>query len=164
MMQFEEQLKLQAYLDGELPEAEARQMAARLARDPEAAALMTELRQTRSAVVDFEKEIRLPETREFYWSKIQREIQQQEKRPQETAAASSWIVLLRRALMPLTAVAMVALLLVMVGKEPAGLGSETSLHDAGAFTYHDFERGATLVWLSYPAENEFAEYEDAMFE
>ena len=34
---------------------------------------------------------------------------------------------------------------------------ETAAEDSGAFTYHDYDRGTTLVWLSYPAENEFAE-------
>ncbi len=164
MMREEEQLKLQAYLDGELPASEAQKVADRLARDAEATALVTELRQTRSAVAGFDKEIRLPESREFYWSKIQREIERQEKPSSQPEAAFSWILLFRRALVPVTAVAMVALLAVFLGRQPADMGSETSLHDAGAFTYHDYERGATLVWLSYPADNEFADYESAMFE
>jgi hypothetical protein len=35
---------------------------------------------------------------------------------------------------------------------------ETS--DSGAFTYHDDAAGATLVWLSYPAESDPAENDD----
>ena len=34
---------------------------------------------------------------------------------------------------------------------------ETALADSGAFTYHDYSAGATLVWLSYPAEDEVAD-------
>ena len=34
---------------------------------------------------------------------------------------------------------------------------ETALADAGAFTYRDYAAGTTLVWLSYPAENELAD-------
>ena len=44
----EQQLKLQAFLDGELPEQEARDMAALVARDAEAADLVAELRHTRA--------------------------------------------------------------------------------------------------------------------
>src|SRR6267378_6728212 len=73
-MDYDAQLKLQAYLDGELPEAEAREVANWLARDREAAALHTELRNTRQALVGFEVGVELPESREFFWSKIRREI------------------------------------------------------------------------------------------
>ena len=39
----------------------------------------------------------------------------------------------------------------------ATTGIETALADAGAFTYRDYSAGATLVWLTYPAENEVAD-------
>src|SRR6266702_2258506 len=74
MMDYDAQLKLQAYLDGELPEAEARAVATWLARDREAVALLAELRATRKALAGFEAGIRLPESGEFFWSKIQRAI------------------------------------------------------------------------------------------
>ncbi len=164
MIDYTEQLKLQAYLDGELPEAEARRISDLLARDPEAAALLAELRQTSEAVAAFEQEVRLPESREFYWSKIQREIQRQAQPEPDPEIVPAWLAALRRVLMPVTAIAMVALITVMVGKQSSSQGSETALRDAGALTYHDFEKGATLVWLSYPADNDFADYEAAMFE
>ena len=78
VMDYNAQLKLQAFLDGELPEAEASEVANWLARDREAAALLEELRNTRSALAGFEAEVRLPESREFFWSKIEREIQRLE--------------------------------------------------------------------------------------
>ena len=68
-------LKLQAFLDGELPEDEAREVSSLLARDADAAALHRELKNTRAAVVNFERPIQVPETREFYWSKISKEIE-----------------------------------------------------------------------------------------
>src|ERR1041384_1921221 len=73
------QLKLQSYFDGELSEAEARQIEASLAGDAEGCALLAELRNTRGALSVFEAEVKLPESREFYWSKIRREIERQEK-------------------------------------------------------------------------------------
>ena len=60
MIGYNEQLKLQAYLDGELPERRRPSMADWLARDPEAAALLTELRQTRAALLESEAGVTLP--------------------------------------------------------------------------------------------------------
>jgi anti-sigma factor RsiW len=165
MMQQEQQLKLQAYLDGELPEAEARAVAEWLSRDGEAMALATELRQTTEALGGFEQGIRLPESREFYWSKIQRQIQREVAPAPSSAPVMSWSERLRRMLMPASGLAVAALLLLVVTHESGpGLGdngAETALQDSGAFTYHDDSARATLVWLSYPAENENAENNDS---
>ena len=77
-MSEEQQLKLQAFLDGELSENDSREVAAWLARDADATALVGELRNTRQALAGFEPALKVPESREFYWSKIQREIQHRE--------------------------------------------------------------------------------------
>ena len=73
-MEYDAQLKLQAWLDGELPEAEAKEVAKWVAQDPEAALLQGELKNTRQALAAGEKPMQLPESREFFWSKIEREI------------------------------------------------------------------------------------------
>lgn len=164
MMENEKQLKLQAYLDGELPEAEAKAVAGWLSADGEAQALVAELRQTSDALNGFEQGIRLPESREFYWSKIQRQIEREAGPAQPTAPAVSWAARLRRMLVPMTGLAVAALMLLMVTHENspsrAGDNAETALQDSGAFTYHDDSAGATLVWLSYPADNEIADNND----
>ena len=98
------QLDLQALLDGELPEAKAREMTARVARDAEAGNLLAELRNTREALTGFEPVRKLPESREFYWSKIEREINRRQSATERTGAASVF-ALLRRFLMPASAVA-----------------------------------------------------------
>jgi anti-sigma factor RsiW len=156
MIKYKEQLKLQAYLDGELPEREMRSLADRLARDEGAAALVTELRQTREALSGFEEGMQLPESREFYWSKVQREIQRQGAPPRESAKLNPILAGLRLWLRPAMAFALVTVLGLVVTKELWPVGSPhpavTSLEDAGAFTYHDYKAGVTLVWLSYPAE------------
>jgi anti-sigma factor RsiW len=156
-MEYEAQLKLQAYLDGELPEAEARAVANQLARDEEVTALLGELRQTRKAVAGFEDGMRLPESREFYWSKIQRQIEKLEAPTLQPVRAPSWFARLRYLLVPTAGLALIALIAYL--GSPFGThvpGMETALADSGAFTYHDFSAGTTLVWLSYPAENESA--------
>ena len=154
-MDCEAQLKLQAYLDGELPENEQREVANWLARDQEAVALLGELRQTRKAMAGFEDGIRLPESREFYWSKIQREIQRLEPapRPARTVSLAS---LLARLIVPAGAIAALAVA-ALIAIHPsvangANASTDASLTDAGAFTYRDQAAGMTVVWLSYPAE------------
>ena len=98
-MDYEAQLKLQAYLDGELPEKEAREVANWLARDREAVALFAELRNTRQALVGLEVGVELPETREFFWSKIEREIRRQAG-PEPIARPSGLLATWRRFLVP----------------------------------------------------------------
>ena len=166
MMDWNQQLKLQAYLDGELSEKEAREVEFLLQQDPEASGLAAELRNTKEAVAVFAGEIRLPESREFHWSKISREIQKLEKQPDPESVPFriSWVHLLRRALVPVTAVAVVILAGFLFTRE-ASHGTETLLDDSGAFTYHDFANGSTLVWLTYPAEDGLpSDDEAAMFE
>jgi anti-sigma factor RsiW len=160
-MDYDAQLRLQAFLDGELPEAEASKVTDWLARDREAAALLGELRNTRDALAGFEAEVRLPESREFFWSKVEREIQRLET-PAPRPASTPFFARLRRFLMPACAVAVV-LMAVLVLTRPAGTSGrtvETALADAGAFTYRDYSAGTTLVWLSYPADTEVAQTDE----
>jgi anti-sigma factor RsiW len=153
-MDYEAQLKLQAHLDGELPEDEAREVTNWLARDREAVALYGELRNTRQALVGHEVGVSLPESREFFWSKIEREIRLLE--PPETSVRpapllSAW----RRWLVPAGAVAAVAsALLVGVFGETRIATVETAVDDPAAFTYHDYSSRTTLVWFSYPADED----------
>ena len=98
-MDWEAQLKLQAYLDGELPEAERRRLEATLAQGGQSSLLLAELRQTREVLAGFEKGIQMPESLEFFWSKIEREIRRQES-PARVPAPVSWAARLRRLLVP----------------------------------------------------------------
>ena len=160
-MDNEAQLKIQAYLDGELADAEAREVANWLARDQGAVALMTELRQTRKALAGFENGIRLPESREFYWSKIRRQIERERVSAPQPAARVPWLVRLRYFLVPAAGLALVGFIAYLGLPGTVGTpGVETTLADSGAFTYHDYNSGTTLVWLSYPAENESPDTEE----
>lgn len=79
-MNHEDQIKLQALLDGELPPDEARTYLSHVQRDPAAAALLAELRATRQSLKSSPGPVIIPESREFYWSKIASEIERQERR------------------------------------------------------------------------------------
>src|SRR6185312_10968658 len=104
----EQQLKLQAFLDGELPEKDTREVAAWLAGDADATALLGELRNTRQALVDFEPELKVPESREFYWSKIKREMERSAPLVEQKESVSLF-ARLRSILLPLGVVATLAL-------------------------------------------------------
>jgi negative regulator of sigma E activity len=162
VMNEEQQLKLQAFLDGELPEAEARAMVSLIARDEEAKALHAELKNTRSAVKSSKPNVQLPESREFFWSKIERDIQRLQ--PTKSAVPKvAWWEHLRRLLMPMGAMA--ALFLVgmftynQLGLRGRSHSIETDLAmaDTDGFTYRDYSAGMTLVWLPFPAENDLAQ-------
>jgi anti-sigma factor RsiW len=163
-MNEELQLKLQAYLDGELPAGEAREVADLLAQNAEAGALLAELKNTRAALKAFESELKLPEPREFYWSKIERQIGRLEK-PEVVDAPPAWLsALLRRFLVPAGALAALVIAGILVTRQtppgsPLGVPeTETAFADSDAFTYRDYSTGMTLVWLAYPAENGFEDF------
>jgi anti-sigma factor RsiW len=166
-MDYKAQLKLQACLDGELPEGEASELAAGLAQDQEAAALLTELRQTRDALKGSEQVRTLPESREFYWSKIERAIERAEVPAPQPAGASGWVGAFRRFLVPVTGLALlvVAGFIATRGTAEPTLSMETAVSDPGALVYRDYSAGATFVWLSYPADEDNAKQDDeALFD
>jgi anti-sigma factor RsiW len=161
MIDQEQKLKLQAFFDGELSEREAREVANWLARDSEAAQLHAEMKNTRQALAGFEAGIKLPESREFFWSKIERDILRAEAaqaKVSDEVATFSFLALLRRSLMPAAALAaLVVALIVVIDRSPAMADLETTTADGGALTYRNYESGTTLVWLTYPAENGLAD-------
>lgn len=164
-MNKEQQLKLQAFLDGELPESEAREILSWTQRDGAAAALLTELRNTRAAVTQAEPHLSLPESREFLWSKIEREIRRQE--PAAAAAPEiSLFATLRRWLMPAGAVATLVIVgliafgnfnppktTVTIVADADTPAVEATLANSDATTYRDAGEGTTLVWFSAPADD-----------
>jgi len=102
-MNNELKLQLQAHFDGELSEREARRIAELIVADSEARALASELRMTKSFLTGNEPEAKLTESREFYWSKIERDILRSEAASAATLAESgfNW----RRLFAPLTGLA-----------------------------------------------------------
>jgi anti-sigma factor RsiW len=154
----ENHLRVQSYLDGELTAEERLQVEESLSRDSGSKGLLAELSMTRQALAGHEAGIRLPESREFYWSKIERGIKAAERAETipsgRMASGGFW----RRWLMPAGALATLALAAWLAGTQAgfihsAGQHGESALADSGAFTYRDYTTGTTLVWLTYPAEN-----------
>jgi len=158
-MDFETELKLQAYLDGELPETEAREIAKFLAQDQEAALLLGELKNTRQALKGSEIVVQLLESREFYWSKIEREIERLEK-PQRVEQKRPFIFRLQRILVPVTGALAVAVFLgiTLFGNSGTALGeTELATEDMGAITFRSESEGMTTVWLYDRGDSELSD-------
>jgi anti-sigma factor RsiW len=166
-MNLEQELKLQSFLDGELPEREAREILAWTQRDSAAASSLAELKNTRSAMTKSEPHLSVPESREFFWSKIEREIQRLEPRENFKPSVSIFASL-RRFLLPASAMATVAIAGMLVHfhvpktvventAEADVTTVETTLANSDATTYRDANEGTTLVWFSStddgPAQN-----------
>ena len=163
MNNLEQELKLQAYLDGELPAAEAAAVERWLDQDAEMLALATELRHTKSALATGEPEVKCPETREFYWSKIALSIEVGERQVERAAVRElPWW---RKLLLPVGALAALVVTLTMLQTEPqtgeaGGHKKPTQLakeltkaveveqkdDSMGAITFSDNSEGVTVVW------------------
>lgn len=105
-------MKYQAFVDGELSESEARRVARSLETDADARALVAELRNSKLMLTGNEPEVNLPESREFYWGKIQRQIECLEREPAGTTVGR-WRAMLagwRRFVAPLAGVAVITFL------------------------------------------------------
>lgn len=149
------ELKLQAYLDKELSPADAAEVGRQLANDAEGQALLEELRNTSAAMAVGELEIKLPETREFYWSKIAREIERLEKPARAAAPKVSWFAWARNHLKPLTGVAILlcvgAIAMLHSHRPGAQFGvMEMASDDMSAYTFRDQQQKMTMVWFYDP--------------
>ncbi len=158
MNNLERELKLQAYLDGELTAAEAAEVERWLDQDAQMVALSTELKQTKTALKTGEMEVKCPETREFYWSKIARSIELEER--QVARAAAPQVAWWRKLLIPVGALGALALTVTML--QPVGQHDKPSVvakqisqaisevepldESMGAITYKDNSEGVTVVW------------------
>lgn len=163
MIDQETQIKIQAFLDGELAESEAREIAALIAKDRNASALHAELKNTRRALAGVEQGITLPETREFYWGKIRRDIERLEQ-PQPARAEPSIWQLINRLLKPVAAVAAVVVLATILFQQVGSLngGSDVLVAsaDMDAITFRDDSNGTTYVWFADATQNDVANDDD----
>lgn len=166
------QLKLQAYLDGELSRREARRVAAWVQQDPQAKALLEELRFTKTFVSANEPQLALPESREFFWSKIQRAIS---SAPAPALADRMWDLIMawRRYLAPIAATALVTFLAVgtiryNLNDESWRLAEVENLSEhTGSFSFRSHAENMFVVWVYEKPETaqpdfEFLDDEESM--
>ena len=106
-MNWEQQLELQAWIDGELSARDARRVAVFAESNADARLLVDELRMAKAFISSNETEVTVPETREFYWSQVQSRIERAES-VSETSSVLSWPFVWRRLVSPLSGLALVA--------------------------------------------------------
>lgn len=150
-------LKIQAHLDGELPRAESAEVERLLQADPEAHALFAELSQTRLALQAGEPAPVVPDSREFYWSKIARALKREERSAQpQTRRVSPWWMRLAASFAGCAALILVALNINRFGNPAtstppsfpiAGI-VESALDDTATITFRSEAEGLTVVWVS----------------
>ncbi len=152
-MNIDQQLQLQSYLDGELSPRETRQITEMLKVDASARALLEELKNTKTALAGNELEVKLPESRDFFFSKIQRQIEreaqaQTQKAPERTPVlAQLW-----KYFLPLAGATAAVILYAVVSQNPSGLayvpGEGESSGEMAAYTYRSQSDRMTVVWLA----------------
>lgn len=146
-MKTEMLLKIQSWVDGCLSAAESSELAAFVAANPDAQALVSELRMTKAALRGNEAPVAMTESREFFWSKIERDIARQER--EAVAAELPGLGWWRRLLLPVSgfaALALVAGVAVLANRGDNGADRVESLaEDVKPFT-HDAP-GMKVIWI-----------------
>ena len=173
-MSTELELNIQAYLDGELGEREAREVGAVLESDADARQLLAELKTTAGVVCANEPRITLPESREFYWGKIQRAI---EHEPQRAKPAFAFWQSVTRILVPAAGVALVLFLGIASLKVPTSTDPLAHLAEVEnlsehmtSFSFRSQSHNMFVVWLHENADHqtagdsEAADFEDEMLQ
>lgn len=157
MNENEIQLKVQAFVDGELTGRKAEALQQRINDDAKLQHLHAKLTQMRGLIADSELPRPLPESRDFYWNKIAETIEH-EKRAGERAAphtpASRWLL---RWLAPVAGVSALVLLLTLQQPTSPDLGItlnsdhelEMSDDEIDVMTYNSDDDSMSIVWLDY---------------
>jgi anti-sigma factor RsiW len=152
MKEWERQLKLQAYVDGELPAAEARELAEALARDAGQQRLHDHLHSIKVLVRENETVRPVPETREFYWSQIERRLAALPGADRVVARGWGWWL---RWLVPVGATALLCAYWLMPGDLGPGPEAgrlveyevETPLEGMSSITFRSEAAAMTVVWV-----------------
>jgi anti-sigma factor RsiW len=149
MITHDSQLKIQAFLDEEASAREAAELEGLIAADPEARALLAELRNTKSALATGELELKLPESREFFWSKIEREIARQNSAP---APKMPWLAWIQRRWLPASGVALLACAVsfwTFHSRHAANQSGEMEVasDEMGSYVFRDQKHQMTMVWF-----------------
>jgi hypothetical protein len=147
------ELELQSWLDGELSAPKARRVDPKIVGDEQASRLVSELQAIKHALAGNEMARTVPETREFYWSKIEREIRRQTQGPKVIHAPiqPAW----RRWLAPAAGFAALACIL-LLALDPFAPPALDEISSAGegmeAVSFHDQAAGMTVIWLTDTTE------------
>ncbi len=155
----EQNLRLQAWVDDELSARERRQVQSWLAQDAGAHASATELRAVARCLAANETPRRVPESRDFYWSKIARAIESETAAHAAARPRTPWERWRRWWLPGAAAVSLLALggfgflRWSSEGQNPAVLAVvndlETPIQEASSFSFRAEAERMTVVWVNF---------------
>jgi len=119
----EEKLKLQAFIDGELPSHEEPEVSDWIKSNPEAQELCEELNTVKILLNAGEKPLQIENTREFYWDQINRIIEpvSGETHLHKAEIVSPWMTWCRQWLVPVGGLATIVMLIVTAEIQPRPL-------------------------------------------
>lgn len=156
-MNIRQQLKVQAYLDGELSPHAARQVESLLRHDREAKRLYASLKETRKILRKNEGPVALPVSGDYYWSRIEQRMMTLglPSAPAHAWWPPVWAWLARRWKWLAPAAAAGALLLLMSPAKVSwphpidltGLEVESEYADANVVTFQSEADDITVVWV-----------------
>ncbi len=150
------ELRLQAYLDGELTPDEARAVEAALSQDQTWQPLHAELKHTKALLAGNELPRQTPVTSDFFWSQVERQINGPVAARSATPAPF-WLVRWWKLLAPACALAVFAgVALNLSQREPqspgvaalSGMESEAAGPDTSVITFRSDLEGVSVVWVN----------------
>ena len=156
MKENEIELKIQALVDGELTEFEAGKLRDRIKNDIRLQILHERLMQMKNLISKHEMPRVLPESSDFYWSKIAQEIEAGGSAAQSSAQSLGMKWVFRR-LAPLLGIASVALLITLQGPNLPDLGIvldhnhelELLADEIDVMTFNSADDSMSVVWIDY---------------
>jgi anti-sigma factor RsiW len=156
-MTHESALRIQAYLDDELTASEREQLSAWIREDAEAKALYEALAATTELVAENEPEYKLNESREFYWSKIERQIQAQAPlAPPRPRLSLGWRLWWPRLAVSCAAAGLLAALIISSSRpgSPANyyVQEVEAPENMMTITFHSESANMTVVWVQSPED------------
>ncbi|HTH49587.1 MAG TPA: hypothetical protein VMB21_18885 [Candidatus Limnocylindria bacterium] len=151
-MSSEQMLEIMAHVDGELDAGHQARVQQLLGSDADAAALHRELAQMRQLVRSHEPAGCVPDTREFYWSQIQRRIESEARATARVTAPKSGVLTWLRWLAPALGVAAVAVIVVLQQSSPKlselANAVDSTQPEATSLTFRSDADGVTVHWIN----------------
>ncbi len=147
-------LKIQACVDGEASAAERSEIERRIAANPAERQLAEGLKAVSALLKANEPVAAVPETREFYFSKIARQIEAEKRKAERVPVenTASWFQWARKHFVGLAGSGFAALLALALFAMPGGVGAregevDLASDEMGSYTYRDQQQEVTMVWL-----------------
>jgi len=119
-MNYEKKIKVQAWVDGQMPAHEAARVAEWVETNSEARELAEELRSVKVLLQIGENPVKVEDSREFYWAQIARRIDSKDttEPKADVVGSTTWIEWCQQWLVPVGGLAAIVVMIATVGTQP----------------------------------------------